>query len=382
MEIELTKTFIRSCLVVLVFIAIVTIQGVTDQRQAHQIVFMLGMMGLFSLIIRNVWVTAFMLWTIFLFAFFKFQGQLYLTNIFFGCVLYFITKISFKKEHIDFYLNALLWLVFINLAYMVVQACGFDFIYQKKLPYVVPATYVSNTDLDGFMGHRSIIGSLLAMTIPILASRDSWTAKVGAVGLLTVLWFCNTSLSFLTGIFGLVFVAFYNIPKGLWVVLTILLVSLGVLYNCTVKRLGTERFVMWKQVMTDYIIHPVTGWGLDSFGNVTIQKNFRYAQSVFNHNNGADEKQKVTDVGWWDNPHNLLISILYEFGFIGAFIFFGYLRQVFLGYAKAVKDKNTIALCGFVIAFLALSLGHFPLFLAREAVYIIPCFALLEVACA
>src|SRR3990167_4665742 len=91
-------------------------------------------------------------------------------------------------------------------------------------------------------------------------------------------------------------------------------------------------------------------------------------------------ERDVKKLMWWDNPHNLYISILYEFGLPGLFIFCGYNRQIFMRYKNSVKNLNTIGLMGFVIAFFGISLGHFPIFLARCAAFIIPMFALLEVS--
>ena len=341
MNIEITKNFIRGWLIVMIFIALVTIQGIQDQRQSHQMILMLSVMGLFSLIVKNIWVTAFMLWTIFLFSFFKFQGDTYLSNVFFGCILYFITKISFKKEHINLYINGFFWFIFANLAYMTVQRTGFDFIYTSTLQNVYPIQHVSNTKMDGFMGHRSIVGSLLAMGVPFLAARESLMAKIASVGLLIVLVFCNTSLCLLMGLIGLLFVLYYHLNRKILIGITILILAIGLLYLNKVDKLGTERFIMWKKVMQDYMIHPVTGYGLDSFANETKFKRFRYSQAIKDFRYGdKNSDERITNIDIWDNPHNLYISILYEFGFIGMVIFICYMRQNILNYVKSIIKND------------------------------------------
>ena len=116
MSIELTKKIIRCSVVGMLFLALITLQGTIGSREAHKIVFMLMLISVFSLVLKNVWMTLFVLWTVFLYAFFKFScGNIYVLNVFLGTVLYYIVKVSFKKEHINFYINGVLWFVFANI---------------------------------------------------------------------------------------------------------------------------------------------------------------------------------------------------------------------------------------------------------------------------
>lgn len=381
-------TIIRYAIVAMLFISCITLQGMQDLRLAHQIVFMLAIISLFSLILRNIWITLFLLWTVFLYSFFKFTtGSVYLSYVFFGCAYYLITKVGFKKEHINIYINGFLWFVFANVAYMTVQICGFDFIFSRIYypSYVVQdVQYLANDIPYGFMSHMSILSTVIALGIPLLASRGSKWSWIGALGLFLPLYIAKTSLCFLMGGFGLLFILYFRIPKRVFIIGVVLMAICGSMYLKKVDRLGTERFVQWHNVMRDAMIHPVTGWGLGSFANITPQKDFRYAQTINQYSAHIDSNGRLWDdvksVTWWDNPHNLIISIFYEWGCIGLFLFIGYLCQYANLFRKAIKDPNTIALAGFILVVLGVSMGHFPLFLARTAVLIIPAFALFEVA--
>ena len=369
----------------MIFLAMITLQGFQDQRQAQQIIFMLATISLFSLILRNTWVTLFLLWTVFLYSFFKFtSGSTYLTNVFSGCVLYFITKVAFKKEHIGFFINGFLWFVCANIFYMAIQISGFDFIFHKIEVRLGLPVLSLNTLLRGFMGHAATAGTVIALAIPFLATRGSRWAWAGTIMLFIPLYLCKTSLCMLMGIAGLLFVLYYKIPKRTWIALILILSVSGGFYLRKVDGLGLERFPIWHKVLQDAMVHPVTGWGLDSFANVTPQKQFKYLHSHNNYSLPVDEKknkyEEVKVLEWWDNPHNLLISIFYEFGFIGLFLLVGYMRQNILRYIRAEKNNNTLALSGFVLIILGISMGHFPLWIAREAVFIIPGFALWEVS--
>lgn len=382
---EIKVKVIRFGIIALLFICVLTLQGMPDMRKVHDIAMSLGMILLFGLLVKNIWITLFVAWTVFLYCFFKFSsGQLYISNIFFGTVLYMITKVAFKKENINLFINGVLWLVFINIVLMALQLVAYDFVF-------IGAKYVQgfkvlfeNTAPSGFMGHISTMGCLMALAIPLLLSRGSLTATIGAVGLFVPLYLSSASLCVLAGIFGFMFVLFFKIKKITWFLIILLFLSGGIYYTTKVDHLGTERFPVWKKVLKDCYVHPFTGWGLDSFRNKTPNKDFKYAQEVLHYDEYTHEDgtkyTDVTHINWWDNPHNLYISLAFEFGAVGLFIFIGFIRQNVMRFSYAVKDMNTIALFGFVLVFLAVSAGHFPIFLARCAVFIIPAFALLEVS--
>ena len=377
----------RMVTVAALFIGCITFQGVSDLRQVHMIVFMLAMISLFSLVLWNVWVTLFLLWTVFLYSYFKFTtGNIYLSYILFGCIYYFIVKISFKKEHIGFFINGFLWFLCLNVFYMAVQALGYDFIFsQWAYDFFTGMSKhrTENVTPCGFMGHVSIMASLIAMGVPLLASRGSKWAWCGAGGLLFPLYILHTSLCFLIGGAGLLFVLYFKIPRKIFLIMICVVLLCGSFYVKNVDKLGMERLPMWHKILRDGMKHPITGWGLDSFSNVTPQKNFKYSQVVnkvpFNVDNYGNVQKEMTSILWWDNPHNLYISLFYEFGFVGLFLFIGYIRQNVLRFKNCIKSPDAIALAGFVFVFLCISIGHFPIFLARTAICIIPVFALLEI---
>lgn len=380
--IELRRKIIRAVIVSCIFISLITLHGVADLRQAHQAVFMVAMIGLFGLVFNNIWISLFIGWTAFLYSFFKFStGNIYITNILFGSILYLLTIMGFKKENINLFINAFLWFVFANVIYMVVQLAGYDFVY-KKIVYHWFKEFVPNTNPHGFMADDSILGGLLAMAIPVLASRRSRLAMIGSVGLFIPLYLTETSLCFLAGIAGFLFVLFYKIRRKLWIALLVILIFLGGFYINKVDTLGTERFPLWRRILQDCMMHPITGWGLDSFRNTTPQKDFKYTNYTTHKDNilyKDGKRYNITKVEYWDNPHNLLLSLFFEFGFFGLVIFTGFMRRNVLLFKNNPKTSNTVGIAGFILAFLLVSMGHFPIFLARCACYIVPFFALYEV---
>lgn len=379
---DLRDKVARWMIIATIFVAVVIMQGI-EPRQANLVVMMLASIVVMSLFLSNLWATLFVTWTVFLYVFFKFDcGEVYLTNIVFGSMLYLFTKTSFKKKHVDLYITAFLWFVFVNLAYSIVQVFGFDFIYTHTAWDGFIFQPAESNRIAGFMGHESMIGTLLAFAIPILASRGSKTAWLGAILLFIPLYLCKTALCLVAGVIGLLYVMFFKVKRQIWIGCIVIMMLFSVFYVSKVDPFGTERFVHWHTVMKDAMKHPITGWGLDSFGNITKSKDFLYPQNKYSRPEYVYRGKKynnITAIMWWDNPHNLLISLFYEFGILGVFFVFMYFRKLALKFKSAIKSPNAIGLSGLALLFALISMGHFPMFLARLAPIIICSFALFEV---
>ncbi len=364
---ELIKKVIRCFLIGLIFLPALHIIGM-ENREAHQMMIMLAVIVIFSLILKNIWITLFMAWSVALFSFFKFEsGHIYITNIFIGAVLYYLVKISFKKEHINFFINGVLWFTILNCFYMVLQAVNFDF-------YFLNLEGTMNTGLYGFMGSTWTLGCLLALAIPLLASKGTLTSKIGSVMLLFPLYLCNVGLCLAMAIIGLLFVLWWQIPRIVWVSVLIGLFCFGGFYLTKIDRPQWHiRSRIWKAVLTDAAKHPISGCGLDSFRNETKNKPYKYMES-------HSVSGKDINIEIWDNPHNLYISLFLEFSLVGLFIFCGYIRGLTFKFLRAIKSNQVIGLTGFVLVFLGISFGHFPLYLARFFPILIPVFSLLEIS--
>lgn len=389
---EFTLKVIRCFIVGMVFLCLTSIIGL-GTRTAHQFFLKLGIMIIFGLLLRNIWITLFLWWTVFLFTYFKFNmGTMYLGSVFLGCLLYYLTKLSFRKEHITFFINGVLWLAFLNVGYMVIQVSGFDYIFSTAMNTTLGFKgYIENTQAAGFMGFKACAAMLVVMTMPLLLSRWNLTAKIACFGLFVPLYLAQSSIAILAAIVSILFVMWHKVStiriKGFrvpkWVVLGIivgLLTTLGTLYIVKVDSPAgpRERASMWKMVMTDTVVHPITGFGLDSFRKVTKSKAHIYAMNYVKSKD-PETGQTVEFFNYWDNPHNLIVSLAIEWGYIAIFLLLGLLRQYGVWFNRAIKNTNTIALAGFGIAFLIVSMAQFPMHLARMVVIIIPCLALFEI---
>ncbi len=362
---------IRCLIVALSFLCMTSIIGV-GLREAHQFFFFLAVIGIFSLLLRNIWITLFLCWTAFLYTYYGFQvGQVYIINVFLGCILYYLTKISFKREHISFFINGILWLIVINLIYMVAQLFGYDFIFSviedgKNIGAMYSA---KNVRALGFMGNMSYTAILIAFGVPLLASRRKWWLSLF---LFIPIWHLHCSTVTLTALIGLLFVLFFKIPKKIWIGCVLICIIMGSFYLWKVDMPGTERLEQWRLTLVDAKTHPIIGWGLDSYRNITKNKQHLYAIAP-TFNDG-----KITHASIWDNPHNLYISLFFEWGVVSLFLLGGYLRQLGIWFNRSIKEPNTLALAGFAVTLLLVSIGHFPMFLARHCVLVVPVFVMLE----
>jgi len=363
----------RGFLMLLVFMCVAYLHGV-DARNAQQFFFSLYIMILFGMLLDNWWLTAFLWWTVALFAYHNDPtGTLYVSNVFFGLVLYYIVKKAFTRDKIHLFFNAILWLVVLNLALMLLQLWGYDFIHQMKIHSLNKFVEV-HRDPAGFMGYKAAMGILMAMAIPILFSRANLMSRIGAFAMFVPLYISRASSCMVAGVLGLLFVVFYQYRKFFWYLLVGLVILCCLYIKLVDMPMGTmnDRIGQWRVVLRDCTGYPIVGWGLDSFRNITKKKKQKYCMPPVN------DKGNI-HIPVWDNPHNLVVSLVFEWGIVGLIIAVGYIRSCVMRFGRAIKTRNLIALSGFILVTLVVSIGHFPMFLAEFVVIIIPMVALFEI---
>lgn len=375
---------IRLFVIAFVFLCLTTLTGQQSNRETHQLFMMLGGIILFGLLLDNIWITLFLWWTVLLYGLSGCTlGSVYVTNVFFGCVLYFITKVSFKREHINTFINAVLWLLVINIAYGTIQVLGWDWIfsghetirggiaeaYNRAIPFGC-----ANSP-NGFMGNTGIMSSLIALCIPLALTRQSKMSYYVTAAMFYPLWVLRSFTNVIAGIVAIMFILFFRLPRKIWFVVCIALLIFATIFVVFKDLPGSERLQAWKLMLHDTMVHPVKGWGLDSFRKMTDGKQHVYAKNIQRDSGG-----KILEFGSWDNPHNLLISLAFEWGFMGWFLLIGFLRFLGLRFYKSIKSSNTLGLAGFIIVLFIVSMGHFPLFLARFCVFVIPAVALFDIS--
>ena len=368
-----TKKMVRMLIAAFVFLGLCYISGL-GTRPAQQMIMLMFTMVILGLFLRNTWITLFIWWTVFLFFYFKFNyGAIYLHHIFYGALIYYMVKKTFKREHIDFFINAFLIFVMINILYICLQINDWDRLFLMD-NWIKGQNYpIWNIKPIGFMGFEAGMGMFMALGIPLLVARKGWGAKLGGMGLLVPILISKSSANVIAAVIGIMFVLFFQMRKRYWICIVIMLVSLGTFYTTKIDRPNSDRWPQWKMALGDAILHPIVGSGLDSFRRPTKDKPYTYAREEYN-----DGKRIL--ILEWDNPHNLGLSLFAEWGIFGILIFIGYLRQICLWFRRAIKTPQVLGMGGSILVLFLLSGAHFPLFLARIAVPMICIAALFEVA--
>lgn len=389
-DVHLRAKIIRMFLIAIMFLSVTHLMGL-ETRTAHQFILRLSIMVMLGLLVRNIWLMLFLWWTVFLFIFFRLNlGHMYIGSVFLGSMLYYLTKSVFRKEDVKFVINAFLWLVVANLALMSLQLLGYDFIYKLGISTEAQG-FLGYTrehrNCSGFMGFKACMGMIMCMAIPLLGFKRGWFAKLGTMGLIVPIWLSQSSICIAAACLGYAYIYWYRIKRirfwkidisAKWIFpILIIALSAGTFFylykvDSTITSLDV-RLHQWKLVLQDTIVHPIIGWGMDSFRTITEQKNHIYAM------NPTKTLDGITHFDIWDNPHNLWISIAFEWGYVGVFLLIGYLRQTSLWFSRAIKDSETLALFGFMLIVLVVSLAQFPMWLARVAVIIIIFSGLYEV---
>jgi hypothetical protein len=305
-----------------------------------------------------------------------------MANIFWGSMLYIYTRNYMKREHIDGYLKAFVWFIALNLSYAVFQMWNMDFIFSNAHNSIRGFEgWFENTEPSGFMAYRAALGALCAIATPILMTRRMKSGIALGFLMLLACLVCESSITVIACIVGIIYSLTYTYWRYLRVWKKRILVSMSV-----VMLLGAAfyaRFIdnplssyevridQWKLVMKDTMVRPVVGWGMDSFRNLTEQKKHLYAKNVQTVDKNVSGDQ-------WDNPHNVVVSLAFEWGYVGLILVGLYLRSLIVRFRKSVKTGNTVALFGVILMTLIISLAQFPMFLARFMCFVIPIAGMLE----
>jgi len=354
--------------------------GMSAIRISQQQMLQVAAIGLFAIfILQNIYLSLFLLWSLFLYGYFEWAtpvGTVVLT-ILGACMIYEAVYRAVNHENIKVVYGFMLAFALINMAYMSMQAFGWELMFQE---FTRPGF---QTQMIGFMGLKAIMGMFFAMCIPFFAFKYPKLS----LGLFIPLYVSECSSAMVAGTVAFV----WNLVSKRWfIIATVTLVIAGGLYSYNDSHAGmfTDRINMWKVVLRDAVKNPVIGWGPDSFRSVTPQKQFIYwknnrtldtsqidvRDTVEYTHTGKYDLNKYTfmkegdSTNPWDNPHNEYIQLSYEFGIVGV-VLLGFLAYDIKRRFDSI-NVYLIPLVGFFLAVLIMSIGQFPFHLARVGFYI------------
>lgn len=350
--------------------------GNMTMRIGHEQFFQLGVTTLFIIVfLENVWLAAFILWSIFIYAYYNFPsiGGNYVMNLFMAAILYQVTYKLVDRKRICQIFMVVVALCILNMLYTLSQSVfGYDPLFNQD--------GVMNHDAVGIMGIKAVNGVFSAICLPITLFFSPWLA----IAALPALALSQCSSAVAATVVSILFVA-WNRSRQLFLYTLIPIVIMGGLYvaNDSRANMMTNRVNMWKLAVRDALSRPLVGMGLDSFRNVGSLKPYLYFSDSTNNQalrmtyvggdkpwlkpSGYDMKYKDNGealVNPWDNPHNEFVSILYEHGVVGLLIFAALLWDIT---RRLYRDPLVITLFAIFLVYLVSSVGQFHFHLARTA---------------
>lgn len=373
------RLFLTFCTLAPIFIYHGIFKGHETLRMGQEQFFQIGATVLFCVILlENVYLAAFMLWAIFLYAYYNFPqpGGSYVLNIFSTLIIYQVAYKLMSSEVFKKLKWALYFLVVLNLLWIFLQAAGLEFL------FVNLDTKQVNEHLVGFFGLKAFMGMFFAMMIPIFLPHSLITLL-----LFVPVYFSECSVAMVGGIAAVLWFSWNNSKKAFYALLLILSILGGAyVIRDSKANMFSNRINLWKMALSDASVHPIIGMGLDSFRSVGDMKPYLYfnnpvtneVMKLFYHKDtnsfvpkGDTKIPRLPNGNFsadpWDNPHNEYIKIFYEMGIIPFVILFFLIKDIV---RRFKPSPELISIIGFFIVLAILCIGQFPLHVVRNGLFV------------
>lgn len=377
------------------------VAGENSLRELQESFFQYGAICFISFFIGNIWLSAFICLNVFLYIYAGQEiGSMQVLNVFIGSMLFLISRNFFAKNKFETYSKYVLWVAIISIAWMNLQLWGIDPLFHGQ---TAGGQEIAGPfkDAVGFFAIKMASATYLNLALPILAAMNIWIAPLLFI---PILLSASSSCVLATGVVSL-FYTFFLHRKAFFMLLVITPIAIGgyLYHDYKWDKDGTtftSRFPVWHATFAYALKNPL-GYGPDSFRNHNRLKRFDFACD-YGYNLGVSYKKKdgeelfqfyspsndsaevaektakvikdgfrYDELTYWDNPHNFFLQILFQYGFLGVFLLFGLLREMYYRFRFAMKDKELIVITSCLLVYLITGLTHFPLELARTA-YLAP----------
>lgn len=364
---------------------------ITNIRNFQEVYFQYMAMILIVMFCRNPWIIAFFVWNIILFFMNGFDvGQGQIANIFFGILLFMVSRQFFKHNKVR-ELRVILGVTALTIVWMILQMFGIDPLYYgTDMAGNLNTTWYWN-DPVGLFGFKAANGQFLALSMPLMASVAWWAGPL----LYIPIWTTMSSVSILSGTVGLLFYYYFR-NRRVFIVMAVVGSILSIFYigfkdYSFSSDMWKSRFAVWHSGVAKSMRFPI-GYGPDSWRSYTKFKNFKFfGDGDFNAwivTESPDSSTPSTASYYtpnfyerthpkkplnlsefpsilWDNPHNLLVTILFEYGLVGILLLVGFIRELYLRFRFSLQTEELVLVTSILLVYATASLTHFPLHLAR-----------------
>lgn len=335
----------------------------------------------------NLWLGIFGIYTVCLFALDGTgMGNSVMLNTFSGLGLIFIVT-RLRKEDTEFILKTVIWVCAANILYLTINRCGYDFIYTMRGP---AASLVGAVDDYAMFGLKAVMGMWMGLGMVAVSIIN----PILSICFLLPIYLSKSSGVILGICTAVPFFWYHTRRRIFWIVTPLILVgSLAyvVLVDSPMGMMNT-RPPMWKMVIHDVIYsfgsgprflrNPILGFGLDSFRHGKVKycmvsstqetvrvfvqpEGARLEDGTPVNNNGGLSTADGRHMDWWDNPHNEIVQLIYEFGFLGLFIVSMIIYQMVQAFRNSYKDPELVTVSAMLVFLFFASMSQFPFHLAR-----------------
>ena len=369
-------------------------------RQVQEDFFQYMAIGLTAFFVGNFWIGAFLILNVFLFVYNGATvGFDQVFNIFCGTIIFIFSKYFFSKNRFDMVYKPIMFVTFVTIGWMALQLFNIDPLFSGQNNMGQRLVGVFN-DPIGFFGIKEANGTFLTLAMPIVAAVNPILSLLLLIPIKT----CQSSSVYLATLCAILFYTFYLHRKQFFWFLLLIPIGAGYLI---VKDLHTDpktftsRFPVWHSAISLSLENPI-GYGPDSYRNFNKHKDFKFVgdnlyqhgivvqlpdgriafryYSVNNDQKASDELMKKVGethiftkgrMDEWDNPHNMYVNVIFQYGIIGLILMVGLLTQMYLRFKTAIKSKELIVITSCFLVYLVTGLTHFPIDLARTG-YLFP----------
>lgn len=301
-------------------------------------------------------------------------------NIFLGIMVFYTIVMGVKKTEIPKIIKFMSFMAFLAIFWIFLQYCGWDIRATKMLNVANTVPKVS------FFGLEACYGMYLCLLAPVLATSTWW---IGVLCVLAILPSWSTG-AILAGVVSILFYLWQRLRIAFWsILIPIMLFAVIFIFKIDMPMgMYDSRPDMWKLVIEDSWKKPVWGYGWDGFRSGKEVRYFKNAVNdksmraiVMDNEIGVNvemtpelkehiDKFGTQDiirpiVNFWDNPHNELISILFEGGFISLFLALWVIYGIYMRFRYSMFDIYSVGFAASLLALFIVSMTQFPFHLAR-----------------
>lgn len=365
----------------------------TDIRVFQEHFYQVSAIVLISLFIGNLWISAFILWNLYLFIHNGAQvGSMQVGNIIFGALLFRFTRNYFKKESFTPYFKVFVGISLLSMLWMVLQHFGIDPIFIGKSANNTVRFGQSYNDPTGLFALKAANAIYLSVALPAVLTVCPILAALFVPALVA----CRSSAAALGLLFAIPFYLWNRFGRKVGLIATsVMAIGAASFFWFDLKddsMTFNSRFPHWHQVVRFSLLHS-QGYGPDSFRNHNKHKNFEFVSDrhynpatlyqesdkkmiwvPYYTNEGHKKELNTKDImdsegamqiNKWQEAHNEYIQAFFEYGIFGLLLIIGFIAQIIRRFYFATKTLEVITLASMIAVFLLTSVTQFPFHLAR-----------------